>query len=132
MPAREELKRLQRENRELKKANEILRLAWSIFCEGGARPPTEVTVAFIDDYRQALGVEPVCRAMQIAPSTYYQHKAYQVDPDLRSPRRKRDEELQSAIQRVRDDNFKVYGTRKVWRQLAREGFPVGQGAPLSD
>jgi len=85
-----------------------------------------VTVAFIDDHRQALGVEPVCRAMQIAPSTYYQHKAHQVDPDLRSPRRKRDEELRSAIQRVWDDNFKVYGTRKVWRQLTREGITVAR------
>jgi transposase InsO family protein len=85
-----------------------------------------VTVAFIDDHRQALGVEPVCRAMQIAPSTYYQHKAQQADPDLRSPRQKRDDELRPAIQRVWDDNFKVYGARKVRRQLAREGFAVAR------
>ena len=71
-----------------------------------------MTVAFIDDHRQALGVEPVCRTMQIAPSTYYQHKAQQVDLDKRSPRQKRDAELRQAIQRVWDDNFKVYGARK--------------------
>jgi putative transposase len=85
-----------------------------------------VTVAFIDDHRQALGIEPVCRVMRIAPSTYYQHKAKQVDPDLRSPRQKRDDELRPAIQRVWDANFKVYGARKVWRQLAREGFAVAR------
>ena len=85
-----------------------------------------MTVAFIDDHRHALGVEPVCRAMQIAPSTYYQHKGYQVDPGLRSARQKRDAELRPAIQRVWDDNFKVYGARKVWRQLAREGCAVAR------
>jgi putative transposase len=85
-----------------------------------------VTVAFIDDHRQALGVEPICRAMQIAPSPYYQHKAQQIDPDKRSPRQRCDEELRLAIQCVWDDNFKVYGARKVWRQLAREGFAVAR------
>jgi len=82
-----------------------------------------VTVAFIDDHRHALGVEPICRAMQIAPSTYYQHKGYQVDPGLRSARQKRDAELRPAI--------KVYGARKIWRQLAREGCAVVPGAPSS-
>jgi transposase InsO family protein len=85
-----------------------------------------VTVAFIDDHRQALGVEPICRAMQIAPSTFYQHKAQQIDPDKRSPRQRRDEELRLAIQRVWDGNFKVYGARKVWRQLVREGVAVAR------
>jgi len=64
--------------------------------------------------------------MRIAPPTFYQQKARQSDPDKRSPRQRRDEELRSAIQRVWDDNFKVYGTRKVWGQLAREGFAVAR------
>jgi putative transposase len=64
--------------------------------------------------------------MQIAPSTYYAHKAQKSDPERRSPRQKRDATLRQAIQRVWDDNFKVYGARKVWRQLAREGFAVAR------
>jgi transposase InsO family protein len=103
-----------------------LRCGVRILCEGGVGPPPEVTVAFIDDHRQTLGVEPVCRALQIAPSTYYQHKAQEVDTDLRSPRQKRDDELRQAIQRVWDDNIKVDGARKIWRQLAREGFGVAR------
>lgn len=56
-----------------------------------------MTVAFIDEHRQSLGVEPVCRAMQIAPSTYYEKKTQKSDPDKRSQRQKRDESLRMAI-----------------------------------
>jgi len=85
-----------------------------------------VTVAFIDEHRASLGVEPVCRAMQIAPSTYYEHKAIKADTDRRSPRQKRDDTLRQDIQRVWDENFQAYGARKVWHELVREGVAVAR------
>ena len=85
-----------------------------------------MTVAFIDEHRASLGVEPVCRAMQIAPSTYHEHKVRQADPDRRSPRQKRDDTLRQDIQRVWDENFQAYGARKVWRELVREGVVVAR------
>src|SRR5262249_43208603 len=91
-----------------------------VFCPGGARPPTEVMVAFVDEHRDAYGVEPICSVLPIAPSTYYEHRARVEDPDLRPAREKRDEELRPQIQRVWNDNFAVYGVEKVWRQLERE------------
>ena len=77
-------------------------------------------IAFIDDHRGAYGVEPICKVLQIAPSTYYAHAARQADPELRSQRVKTDEILIPEVQRVWDDNYQVYGVRKVWRQLRRE------------
>jgi transposase InsO family protein len=74
-------------------------------------------VAFIDIHRESLGVEPICAQLPIAPSVYYTHKARQVDPTLLPPRRQRDDVLSQEIRRV-------YGARKVWRQLQREGFTV--------
>ena len=82
-------------------------------------------VAFIDDHREAEGVESICSELPIAPSTYYAHKAAQADPTKLSPRRQRDESLRTEIHRVWDENFMVYGARKVWRQLVREGHRVG-------
>jgi hypothetical protein len=81
-------------------------------------------VAFIDEHREVEGVESICSELPIAPATYYEHKAAQADPTKLSPRRRRDESLQAEIRRVWDDNFMVYGARKVWRQLAREGHRV--------
>ena len=83
-------------------------------------------VTYIDKYRDRFGVEPICKVLPIAPSTYYGHKALQHDPDRRSDRAKRDDELKPEIQRVWDENFSVYGVRKVWRQLQREGFDVAR------
>ncbi len=78
-------------------------------------------IAFIDDHREAYGVEPICKVLPIAPSTYHAHAARRADL-LRLPsRNKRDAELQAVIRRVHEANFGVYGVRKVWRQLAREG-----------
>src|SRR5690606_11763162 len=99
---------------------------FSVFRTGGARPPTALMVAFIDDHREAYGVEPICSVLPIAPSTYYACKAREKDPALCSARARRDEELSQEIQRVWDDNQKVYGVRKVWRQLAREGYDVAR------
>jgi transposase InsO family protein len=83
-------------------------------------------VTYIDEYRDRFGVEPICAVLPIAPSTYYKHKARVADPDRRPPRMIRDEALKLEIQRVWEDNFRVYGARKVWRQLTREGFEAAR------
>jgi transposase InsO family protein len=81
-------------------------------------------VAFIDDHREAYGVEPICAVLPIAPSTYHRHVAQRIDPERRSARAKRDEVLRPEIQRVYDANQQVYGVRKVWKQLRREHIAV--------
>ena len=83
-------------------------------------------VSFINEHRNQYGVEPICRQFPIAPSTYYHHKARQENPDKVSPRHWRDQLLKPEIQRVWDENLRVYGVRKVWRQLNREGIPVAR------
>ncbi len=83
-------------------------------------------VGFIDDHREALGVEPVCGLLQIAPSTYYEAKARQADPTRLPARSQRDLELRPEIERVWKENRSVYGARKVWLQLKREGFDVAR------
>jgi putative transposase len=83
-------------------------------------------VHFIDEHRTRYGVESICALLPIAPSTYFLWKAQQEDPTTRSARAQRDDELRSAIQRVWDDNEQVYGPRKVWRQLKREGQRVAR------
>ncbi|MFD1985480.1 IS3 family transposase [Mesorhizobium newzealandense] len=120
------LKALERENRELRQANEILRKASAYFCPGGARPPVQAMIAFIDDHRQAHGVEPICKVLPIASSTYHDHVAKRIDPSRLSARAKRDEALKDEVRRVFEANFRVYGVRKVWRQLQREGFDVAR------
>jgi putative transposase len=83
-------------------------------------------ITFIDDHRKEHGVEPICKALPIAPSTYHEHKARQADPS-RLPRRVQcDAALRMEIKRVFDANFGVYGVRKAWRQLKREGFDVAR------
>jgi transposase InsO family protein len=81
---------------------------------------------FIDGHREEYGVEPICRVLPIAPSTYRAHAARLADPSLRSDRAKRDAELRPEIGRVWEENFAVYGVRKVWRQLNREGVAVAR------
>ena len=83
-------------------------------------------VAFIDAHRETYGVEPICAVLPIAPSTYYAHKECEANPRLRSCRAKRDSWLTVQIRRVRAENFDVYGARKVWRQLHREGIVVAR------
>ncbi|QHP66107.1 IS3 family transposase [Bradyrhizobium sp. LCT2] len=121
----EKLKALERENRELRQANEILRKA-SAFCDGGARPPVQAMIAFIDDHRGAHGVEPICKVLPIAPSTYHAHVTKRRDPAKLSVRARQDAALKIEVRRVFDQNFSVYGVRKVWRQLKREGFDVAR------
>jgi transposase InsO family protein len=83
-------------------------------------------IAFIDDHREAHGIEPICKVLPIAPSTYHAHVAQRLDPSRRSARKKRDDALKEEVRRVFDENFRVYGVRKVWRQLKREGFDVAR------
>ena len=79
-------------------------------------------IAFIDDHRGAYGVEPICRVLPIAPSTYHAHAARRADPSRLPARARSDAALMVEIRRVFGANFCVYGVRKVWRQLRREGI----------
>ena len=83
-------------------------------------------VAFIDQYRDIYGVEPICKELPIAPSTYHHHKALERDPERRSARNKSDEQLAPEIQRVWKENHRNYGARKIWKQLKRESIPTAR------
>jgi transposase InsO family protein len=83
-------------------------------------------IAFIDDHRGVYGVEPICRELRIAPSTYHAHAARRADPSKAPPRARRDAVLCAEIRRVWEENFQVYGVRKVWRQLSREGIDMAR------
>ena len=79
-------------------------------------------VAFIDTHRTSYGVEPICRVLPIAPSTYFRRKTQQADPTRRSARAQRDDELRAIIRRIWTEHHQVYGSRKVWRQMGRENL----------
>jgi transposase InsO family protein len=83
-------------------------------------------VAYMDAHRARFGVESICRVLPIAPSTYHRHRQRQADPARRSARARRDETLRGAIQRVYDAHHQVYGPRKVWKQLRRDGIRVAR------
>ena len=83
-------------------------------------------IGFIDDHRAVHGVEPICRVLAIAPSTWYAHAARRADPARCCARVKRDAALKPEIERVWRENFAVYGVRKVWRQLRREGIEAAR------
>ncbi|WP_407059861.1 IS3 family transposase [Escherichia coli] len=123
---RQRLKELERENRELRRSNDILRQASAYFCEGGVRPPLEKMMPLLDKLREQYGVGPLCSELHIAPSTYYHCQQQRHHPDKRSARAQRDDWLKKEILRVYDENHQVYGVRKVWRQLLREGIRVAR------
>ena len=83
-------------------------------------------VSFIDEHRDEYGVEPICEMLPIAPSTFYEHMARRANPELRSARAKRDDELRPEVRRIWDDNRRVYGAHKVWKQFRREDNPVAR------
>src|SRR4051794_31122187 len=83
-------------------------------------------IAFIDEHRVLPGVEPICRVLPIARSTYHAHAARRADPGKLPARARRDITLRSEIRRVYEENFRVYGVRKVWRQLLREGIALAR------
>ena len=79
-----------------------------------------------DAYRDDHGVEPICRVLAIAPSTYHAYVARRAKPETAPARVKGDTMLSVEIKRVFNENFQVYGVRKVWRQLLREGYDVAR------
>ena len=83
-------------------------------------------IKFITEHRSVCGIEPICRILQIAPSTYHLHLAKQNDPNKRSRRVRRDDVLKPDIQRIFDANRRVYGARKLWHQMKREGFSIAR------
>jgi putative transposase len=83
-------------------------------------------IAFIDAHREDHGVEPICRVLPIAPSTYFAAKARERDPQRQPERTRRDVQWREEIRRIWDANFRVYGARKVWKQLRRDGLPVAR------
>jgi putative transposase len=85
-----------------------------------------MVMSFIDSYRKELGIEPICRELAVAPSSYYEHAARLADPGKRSARTRRDDEVKLEIRRVHEDSSGLYGTRKVWHQLRREGRAVAK------
>ncbi|HEX4672156.1 MAG TPA: IS3 family transposase [Solirubrobacteraceae bacterium] len=115
---REELKRLRRENYELRRANEILKSASVFFCQGARRGPDEVS-RYIDGYRGRFGVEPICRTLEVSASAYYQRKT-----GWRSARAVDDERLLEKIRKVHVDNYEAYGYRRTWKALGRAGEQV--------
>ena len=83
-------------------------------------------VQFIDAHRGAYGVEPICAVLPIAPSTYHEQQARQRDPTRGPARARRDAALRLAIQQVWEDSGRWYGSKKVWKELQREGPPVAR------
>jgi transposase InsO family protein len=81
-------------------------------------------IGFIDDHRGVYGVEPICKILPIAPSTYRAQAARRRDPGRLPARARRDAALMPEIARVFEEDFRVYGVRKVWRQLKREGHDL--------
>ena len=83
-------------------------------------------ISFIDEHRAEYGVEPISKQLPIAPSTYYEEKARETDPDRLPERAQQDQQFKIDIKRVWEDNFRVYGARKVWRQMNRENIEVAR------
>lgn len=83
-------------------------------------------MGFIDAHRKDLGIEPICRELAIAPSSYHTHAARLADASKRSARARRDEELRVQIERVHAASFGLYGSRKIWHQMRREGIKVAK------
>ncbi|MER5685882.1 IS3 family transposase [Streptomyces sp. NPDC002205] len=123
-----QVKAMKKEIAELKRANEILKAA-AKFLRGRARPATHTLVNFIDEHRDRFGgVEPICRVLtehecKIAPSTYYAHHKRRAAPSARTVR---DAELKERISEVFAANYRVYGARKIWRELNRQGHAVAR------
>ncbi|HAM6191329.1 TPA: IS3 family transposase, partial [Escherichia coli] len=123
---RQRLKELERENRELRCSNDILRQASAYFAKAEFDRLWKKLMPLLDKLREQYGVGPLCSELHIAPSTYYHCQQQRHHPDKRSARAQRDDWLKKEIQRVYDENHKVYGVRKVWRQLLREGIRVAR------
>ncbi|WP_373290188.1 IS3 family transposase [Pilimelia terevasa] len=123
-----EVKALRRRVVELERANEILKTASAFFAPGGARPPTQVIVSFIDRYRRRFGVEPICAVLtlhgcSIAPSTYYARRGCRVSPAVLA-----EAYLVNTLVDLFVANRRVYGVRKLWHAMRRAGHQIGRDA----
>ncbi|MGH3430262.1 MAG: IS3 family transposase [Terriglobales bacterium] len=122
----EEIRRLKRENAELRRANEILKTA-SAFFGGGARPPHDEMIAYIDMYRDQFGVEFICRTLGASQRGFLTSRGYRAAKTRPvSGRALRDEALIPEIERVHAENYGVYGARKVWHAMRRSGWDIGR------
>lgn len=83
-------------------------------------------MGFIDAHRKDLGIEPICHELAIAPSSYHTHAARLADASKRSARARRDDALRAQIERVHAASFGLYGSRKIWHQMRREGIKVAK------
>ena len=117
---REEIRKLRAENFELRRANEILKIGLSVFCQGARRGPNEVS-RFIDEHRGRFGVEPICRVLDVSASAYYRRATGQ-----RSARVIGDELLVDQIHQLHAANYYAYGYRKMWLALQRASESVGR------
>ena len=122
---------LEREVRELRPANEILKKASAYFAAAELDRPFPQMIAFIDDHRRVFGVGPVWRVPRIAPSTFYAFKAVDRDPPLASKRARQDRLDIPAIKQAFDGSRGRYGARKVWHPLRRSGHDITRLAPSS-
>ncbi|MDD2947188.1 MAG: IS3 family transposase [Acinetobacter sp.] len=122
----ERIKQLERENKELQRANEILRKAAGFFRPGGARPPTQIMVDFIHNNKELYGVEAICRILPIAPSTYYRTLDLCENPEHRAKRDLHDLHHAEEIKRIWKESSGRYGVRKVWQKLKREGYIIAR------
>ncbi|MDC3402514.1 IS3 family transposase [bacterium] len=113
---------LEQELRETRRANEILKKA-AAFRPGGARPPIEVIVGFVDEHRDEFGVEPICTTLQVAPSTYYAAKKRVLAPSARA---RRDAAMMQVLMVLWVANRKVYGAHKLWKAARRAGHDIGR------
>ncbi|MDN3398756.1 IS3 family transposase [Psychrobacter sp. APC 3426] len=123
---KERIKELERENKELKQANEIIRKAAGLGSSGGEGPSTQVMVDFIDDHKKNYGIEPICRVLPIAPSTYYRAKNLEYCPEKRSLRSQHDDYYLSEIKRIWQDSKFRYGVRKVWQHMKADELKVAR------
>ncbi|RFQ59742.1 IS3 family transposase, partial [Escherichia coli] len=123
---RQRLKELERKNRDLRRSNDILRQASVYLARAEFDRLWKKLMPLLDKLREQYGVGPVCSELHIAPSTYYHCQQQRHHPDKRSARAQHDDWLKREIQRVYDENHQVYGVRKVWRQLLREGIRVAR------
>ncbi|WP_372388008.1 IS3-like element ISAba19 family transposase [Acinetobacter baumannii] len=122
----EKMKQMEREIKELKRANEILRKSSPFFRPGGARPPTQIMVDFIHNNKDRYGVEAICRILPIAPSTYYRTLDLTDNPEHRAKRDLHDEYHAEQIKRIWKESSGRYGVRKVWQKLKREGYVIAR------
>jgi hypothetical protein len=91
-----------------------------------------MVMSFIDSHREELGIEPICRELAVAPSSYHEHAARLADPAKRSARARRDDEIKQQISQVHAASSGLYGTRKVWHQMRREGSKVAKCMRISE